>query len=303
MSAFTGFGWYGFSVESGIGSAGCSDSGLGCTPTTCGNIHDPSPYWTSQPQFTHYQPFAGFINSGGLGDIGLRDFNNGVFYYRRGTGGGVFCCEVSYLWAAGAHYQPFTERFDLGACGDIGLRDPNNGVFYIRYGDCGSGFSNETQYPWAAGYHYKALACNVNGDSYPDIGLRDPNNGVFYFHYGDGTGQFNLGQVQYTWAVGAHYQPFARDFDDDGLCDIGLRDPNNGVFYILYGNGNGTFSGQTVYPRALGYHYAPFAIRVDTSGYLGDIGLKDPNNGVWYVRYGNGTGSFCCETSYPWAPG
>lgn len=44
------FGYYGFSTESGLDppSKGCSDSGPGCTQSTCGNIHDPSPSWTAQ---------------------------------------------------------------------------------------------------------------------------------------------------------------------------------------------------------------------------------------------------------------
>jgi len=46
MSGFGGFGFYGYSQESGIGANGCLlPNSPGCTPTTCGPINDPSPYW------------------------------------------------------------------------------------------------------------------------------------------------------------------------------------------------------------------------------------------------------------------
>jgi hypothetical protein len=261
--------------------------------------YDPSNFYSDHA--TYFEPFAGRIDSNNPGDIGLRNFTNGVISIRYGNGGGSFCCETQYGWAAGSHYEPFTADFNANNCGDIGLRDPTNGVFYIRYGNCAGGFGSETQFPWAAGYHYQPFVCDVNGNGYADIGLRDPTNGFFYVLYGNGSGSFG-NQTIYPWALGGHYKAFAQDFDGNGRCDIGLRDPNDGVFYIQYGNGAGSFGSQTTHGWAAGYHYAPFAVRVD-SGTWADIGLKDPSNGVWYIRYHIGGGSFCCETQYAWAPG
>jgi len=55
--------------------------------------------------------------------------------------------------------------------------------------------------------------------------------------------------VVYRWAPGQNYRSFAADFNGDGLADIGLKDMNNGVFYVKHGP---SFADQVVYPWAPG---------------------------------------------------
>lgn len=95
---------------------------------------------------------------------------------------------------------------------------------------------------------------------------------------------------------GSHYRPFAADFNGDGLAEIGLRDPSNGIFYWRYGPSFGT---QGAYGWATGTHYQPYAADLNGDN-LTEIGVRDPSNGIFYWRYGL---SFGTQGAYGWAAG
>src|SRR5450759_4292850 len=93
-----------------------------------------------------------------------------------------------------------------------------------------------------------------------------------------------------------HYQPFVADFNGDGIADIGLRDADNGTFYIKHGP---SFNDQITYRWAPGTHYQAFAGDFNGDG-IADIGLRDADNGTFYIKHGP---SFNDQITYRWAPG
>jgi surface antigen len=234
----------------------------------------------------HYQPFAGDFNADGIGDIGLRDSNNGTFYIKHGPN---FSDQISYQWAAGTNYQPFIGDFNHDGYADIGLYDQNSGWIYIKHGPS---FSDQISYQWAAGANYQVFAADFNGDGYADIGLRDMNIGTFYIKHGPSFSD----QISYNWAAGSNYIPFAADFNKDGLADIGLYDKNVGIFYIKHGT---SFSDQISYQWAAGSNYQPFVGDFNGDGYA-DIGLRDANIGWFYIKHGT---SFNDQITYQWVSG
>ena len=120
------------------------------------------------------------------------------------------------------------------------------------------------------------------------------------------SGQFN-NQTAYHWPA-AHpdnTKVFSGDYNGDGYGDVGLGDPNDGgVLYIKYGDGTGQFPDQTQttfsWPALGSGSGQPFSVDINGDGYS-DIGLYNPNGlGNFYFRYGDGTGDFKAQTSYPW---
>jgi hypothetical protein len=140
----------------------------------------------------NYQAFAGDFNGDGVGDIGLRNVDNGNFFIKHGPD---FSDQVMYTWAAGANYQPFIGDFNDDGYADIGLRNISTGVFFIKHGP---GFNDQVTYSWAAGANYQAFAGDFNGDGVGDIGLRNVDNGNFFIKHGPDFSD----QVMYTWAAG-----------------------------------------------------------------------------------------------------
>src|SRR4051794_4261841 len=85
-------------------------------------------------------------------------------------------------------------------------------------------------------------------------------------------------QTSYEWAPNANYLAFAADFNGDKILDIGVRDVNNGVFYIRFGP---TFANEVTRAWATGTNYQPFAADMDGDG-LADIGLRSISEGTMY---------------------
>jgi surface antigen len=234
----------------------------------------------------HYHPLAGDFNGDGVTDVGLKDDNNGVFYFKFGPS---YTAQTAYQWAPGSHYKALAGDFNGDGISDIALEDPNNGAWYIKHGPT---FTDQQVYAWAPGWHYIPFVGDVNGDHLADIGLRDPSNGVLYVRYGPDFGP----QIAVSWAPGEHYQPFAGDFNGDGLADLAIRDPNNGVIYTKLAP---SFTTELGYQWAAGPHYQPFA--ADFNGdHQVEFGLRDPNNGLFYLRLSPARTS---ETAIGWAAG
>ena len=109
-------------------------------------------------------------------------------------------------------------------------------------------------------------------------------------------------QTTYSWSANPAARPFAGDFNDDGDADVGVWQPN-GVWYIRYGDGMGSFGNETSYIWS--------SSRMDVQPVVGDFnGDGDADllifyedngaGGKWFIRYGDGTGSFGDEASYTW---
>ena len=109
-------------------------------------------------------------------------------------------------------------------------------------------------------------------------------------------------QTTYSWSANPAARPFAGDFNGDGDADIGVWQ-SNGVWYIRYGDGMGSFGNETSYIWS--------SSRMDAQPVVGDFnGDGDADlvifyedngaGGKWFIRYGDGMGSFGNEASYTW---
>ncbi|HEX4421080.1 MAG TPA: VCBS repeat-containing protein [Kofleriaceae bacterium] len=170
-------------------------------------------------------------------------------------------------------------------------------------------FGNQTWSAWApAGASLANLAAfsgDFNGDGYGDTGVTgtDPSSGhrFWYIDYGDGHGNFPYQSVydSGTWGTGEP-NAFSGDFNGDGLADIGLTGAD-GYWYIAYGDGTGKFAAPT------SYYWGNNAANVFTGDFNGDglwdigvTGTAAQTDRNWYIRYGNGHGSFGNQTVYSW---
>ena len=93
-----------------------------------------------------------------------------------------------------------------------------------------------------------------------------------------------------------NYEPFAGDFNGDGIGDIGLRDVADGNFFIKHGP---SFNDQIVYHWAAGSNYQPFVGDFNGDG-ITDIGLRNVSTGEIFIKHGP---SFNDQVTYQWAAG
>jgi hypothetical protein len=105
---------------------------------------------------------------------------------------------------------------------------------------------------------YSIAVADFNNDHQLDIVATNSNtdNIIIFFGYGNGT--FTIGQ---TYSTGTRSRPYTvtiGDFNNDKNSDIAVANSGTSNVFLLYGNGNGTFTNTTLYP--LGYEYQPYSI-------------------------------------------
>jgi hypothetical protein len=165
----------------------------------------------------------------------------------------------------------------------------------------------ETIYGWGNGVT-NVFTGDFNGDGKWDIGVTgtaDDKERTWYIRYGDGKGGFG-NQTAYNWGNGVT-NVFAGDFNGDGKWDIGVTGTdkqNERYWYIRYGDGKGNFGNQTTYWWGNG------VTNIFTGDFNGDgkwdigvTGTAAQNDRNWYIRYGDGKGSFGNQTTYWWGNG
>lgn len=126
------------------------------TPS-CSNDIEPSTvynaFYINQAAGSNYVPLFGDFNRDGVADIGLRDQNNGVFYFKMGPNFGSN--QSTYAWAVGSNYRALTGDFDGDGYWDVGLADSNNGTVYLKHGPT---YSDQQTFGWATGGNYQVTS-------------------------------------------------------------------------------------------------------------------------------------------------
>ena len=278
---------FGFSGWSGMpwGSGEAESDGTGCDvaggvggvvgaigATVATNTRAATPAVQAVAQPGPEQVVAADFNGDGLGDVGFRNPDSGLFTLRYGPSFGT---QVTYPWTAGASYQAFAADFDADRIADIGLRDAGSGMFYIKHGPA---FADQVTYQWTPGPQLQVLAADFNADRTADIGLRDPATGTVTMKSGPAFAT----QTSYQSAAGTNVQVLAADFNSDRMADVALRNTGTGAFTI---NLAPTYVGQRTYSWTAGAGYHAFAADFNNDG-VADLGLKDASSPVLEIKHG-----------------
>ena len=140
---------------------------------------------------------------------------------------------------------------------------------------------------------------DFNGDGNPDIAVASANNASdLNILLGDGTGKFSVSHT-YTLPLPA-YSIAAADFNGDGKLDLVFitSDPitGNWSFYVMLGNGDGSFGSPTAFPQGvLGQLPIPIAVADLNGDHIPDLLVL---TGTLNVFLGKGDGTFAPAVSY-----
>ncbi len=142
---------------------------------------------------SNYQPIIGDFNGDGITDIGVRDTNNGVWYFRQASAPFNYSSQYTYQWTSGTQFQPFVGDFNRDGKLDIGMRDTGTGKIQVATSNGSYSYTPQTTtFNWAVGANYQVFAGDFDRDGFADVGIRNSDNGVMYLANGNGAaGVFN----------------------------------------------------------------------------------------------------------------
>jgi Subtilase family len=181
---------------------------------------------------------------------------------------------------------------DLGFMGDWncdgidtpGLYRQSDGYAYLRnsntqgIADVSFFFGNPGDIP---------VAGDFNGNGCDTVSIYRPSEGKFYIINQLGSADKGLGAAEYSYYYGVPGdQPFAGDFNADGVDTPGLRRESNGFVYLRNSNTAGVADTWFYYGNA---GDVVFAGDWDDDG-DDTLGLYRPSNGIIYLRNSNTTG-------------
>jgi uncharacterized repeat protein (TIGR01451 family) len=163
-----------------------------------------------------------------------------------------------------------------------------------------SGWSSGPAFP-GPDYTNDMAVADLNRDGKADLVFANANGNLVGVLLGNGNGTFRT-EVDYT-VPGASWVGVA-DFNGDGIPDLAVSNSQNDTFngshfYVLQGNGDGTFRPATAFP-VTGTVY-PNALAVGDFNRDGkaDLALASSWNDRIAVFLGNGDGTFQAAANYP----
>ncbi len=117
---------------------------------------------------SHYQPYTGDFNGDGILDIGMRDPNNGKFFFWSGP---TYSQSV-YQWTSGYGYRGFSGDFNGDGVSDIAMHDRSSGTVSLKYGPSFS-TGQTVLWPTKQGDYWTPIAGDWDDDGKSDIGLHN----------------------------------------------------------------------------------------------------------------------------------
>ncbi len=185
---------------------------------------------------------VGDFNGDGKLDIASTD-SSGVVYVLLGNGDGTFQKPVSYGTGSAAGFITIGD-FNGNGILDLAISVDNGVTILLGNGD--GTFQAPVNYP-TAGAPYGLYAADLNGDGVLDLVVLSTTTPKVSVLLGNGDGTFKP-HVDYP-AGGDAFRGGVADVNGDGKLDVVITTwyTHNNQFFVLLGNGDGTFQKPRAY--------------------------------------------------------
>ena len=224
-----------------------------------------------------------FNGDGKLDVAGVIDRTNAVSIFL-GNGDGSFAIPVQYPTGPMLGSPPYHNVLvaDFNGDGNLDLAAATDDGVAVLLGNGNGTFQAFTLVPSLLSYdpgdELLALV-DFNGDGKPDV-VKSTQTGMINVAIGNGDGTFQQAQAFQIPSILNTESSVVGDFNGDGKPDMAFASQSSNVVTILFGNGDGTFSGHIEYSVPSVSNNVNFLMAADFNGDGAlDMALADFGNG------------------------
>jgi hypothetical protein len=215
--------------------------------------------------------------------VGVVDVTTGLWYLRDAASG-----STTRFYYGNPGDVPMVGDWDCDGDETPGLYRQSDGFVYLRNSNTQGVanlkffFGNPGDIP---------VAGDFDGDGCDTVSIYRPSEGRVYVMNHLGNGNQGLGAADFEYYFGnPGDKPFAGDFDNDGIDEIGLHRESTGLVYFRYTHTQGVADKSFIFgnpgDRIIAGRWAQIGVPgADT------VGLFRPSNGNFYLRFSNSAGN------------
>lgn len=237
------------------------------------------------------------FNKDGTPDLAVGNTRDSVISVLLGRGDGSFDPAVGYSIEPnpqGLFAMPDIDVGDFDNDGNWDLTEVNYNEFYVAilFGNGDGTFNKPVKKVATPERPLRVIVGDYNNDQDEDFLIQADNlsggSDPLYFYQGDGAGEF-AAPVQIN-VPGLEIRNTATgDFNDDGMIDLAVVNYENSSIYLLFGNGDGSFT----YINSLSAYVPQNVLPIDLNGdaYL-DLAIASAPGSEVTLYLGNGDATF-----------
>ncbi|WP_246096603.1 FG-GAP-like repeat-containing protein [Paenibacillus sinopodophylli] len=237
-----------------------------------------------------------FDGDGNL-DIATANFNSNNVSIMRGNGKGQFAAAINYV-VGSKPVQLLSVDLNLDGKPDLVIANSgDNTITRLLNDGTGSFISKNVVSSTVSGSKARTITvADFNGDHNPDLAVAHTGSNHLSVLLGDGNGDFQIQDHPVDNRIASPNSIVSGHFNDDDKIDLAIANKGTKKVYILYGQGDGTFTSGDEY----GGINEPSALATGDFNRDGSADIAVANNGPseysLRILLGDQTGTFREET-------
>ncbi|MBH5318476.1 VCBS repeat-containing protein [Paenibacillus sp. GSMTC-2017] len=230
-------------------------------------------------------------------DIATANFNSNNMSIMRGNGKGQFAAAINYV-VGSKPAQLLSVDLNLDGKKDLVIANSgDNTITRLLNDGTGSFISKNFVSSTTSGSKARTITvADFNGDNNPDLAIAHTGSNHLSVLLGDGTGEFQIKDHPVDNRIASPDSITSGHFNDDDKIDLAIANKGTKKVYILYGQGDGTFTSGDEY----GGSNEPSALAsgdFNRDGWADiAVAINGPTEYSLHILFGNQTGTFREET-------